>query len=332
MGQSDLRGRLFRGVLVAGAALAVACIVGNAVAGFPFETDLKWIALFVIAVTAFFLTKNARLAENVKFCVFLFLIFAFVPFAFIDSGGSDNNAVGYSLLLLIVQIYLFDGWKRIFLSVSLIVMFTAMRVVEHRFPQVITRYPAEVQYVDRMIQIPLLMVALFLIVLRFTRAYEQANRKLDILAKYDELTGLYNRRMFDSTVNEAFRKGAEGTYLALIDLNNFKKVNDNCGHLVGDRLLKALADLLRRHFDMEHHAVSRWGGDEFAVVFHGDRADLTGRIERIRTEFRALAVTCERSAGVTIGIVSFADYDTVGQMFAAADSRLYELKRGEKPA
>jgi GGDEF domain-containing protein len=83
---------------------------------------------------------------------------------------------------------------------------------------------------------------------------------------------------------------------------------------------------------MEHHAVSGWGGVEFAVVFHGDRADLTGRIERIRTEFRALAVTCERSAGVTIGIVSFADYDTVGQMFAAADSRLYELKRGGKPA
>jgi hypothetical protein len=107
MGQSDLRGRLFRGVLVAGAALAVACIVGNAVAGFPFETDLKWIALFVIAVTAFFLTKNARLAENVKFCVFCFCFLRLFPSRY-RFRRQRQHAVGYSLAADRADL-LFDG-------------------------------------------------------------------------------------------------------------------------------------------------------------------------------------------------------------------------------
>ena len=332
MSQSDVQRRLFRAVLLVGATLAAVCIAGNAISGFPLETDLKWIALFAITVTAHVLSSREKYAEAVKFCVFLFLIFAFLPFAFIDSGGSNNNAIGYAFLLLIVEAYLFSGWKRNFLAVSLIVTFAAMRAVEYYFPQLITQYPDEAQFIDRMIQIPLLMTASFLLVLWFAKEYERVNRKLDTLAKYDELTGLNNRRMFDKAVDEAFRPGAGPVYLALLDLNNFKKVNDNCGHLAGDNLLKELANLLRKYFDANHHAVSRWGGDEFAIVFHGEKDDLAERIERIKAEFKTLAVAYEKSAGITTGLVSFAGYDTIAQMFLAADRQLYELKRGGKTA
>jgi hypothetical protein len=116
MNRSDIQTRLYRAVLLVGAGLSVACIVGNYFSGFPFLSDVKWIALLAITLFAFFFSNGEKGVKVVRFCVFAFLIFVFLPFAFADSGGSSNNAVGYSFLLLIVISYLFGGWARIGLA------------------------------------------------------------------------------------------------------------------------------------------------------------------------------------------------------------------------
>lgn len=99
------------------------------------------------------------------------------------------------------------------------------------------------------------------------RRLDQQNRVLAQLAAYDDLTGLYNRRyIFDALEAEA-RQGANsrGIGVFLIDLDNFKRVNDTCGHLAGDRVLVAFAHLLKsclRSVDV----VGRYGGDEFCMI------------------------------------------------------------------
>lgn len=324
--QSGIQLRLYRAILIVGASLSVISIAGNYISGFPFWPSLKWIALFVITMTALISSYKKKYTTHVMFGVFLFLICLFLPFAFVDSGGSNNNAMGYTFLLLIATTYLFNGWKRFFLVIALIIVFMGMHAVEYFYPQTIAVYTGWNQFVDRMIQIPLLLLVSFLIILRFANEYESVNNKLDAFANLDELTGVYNRRMFNKAMEEASEHKNEAIHLALLDLDNFKKINDKHGHHIGDEVLKKLSADLQEVFSLEKNIVSRWGGDEFAIIYYGAKEELIQKLKDVKESFSAYAGTYEETTGISTSIVSFGDYDTVSLMLAAADRILYKEK------
>jgi diguanylate cyclase (GGDEF)-like protein len=96
-----------------------------------------------------------------------------------------------------------------------------------------------------------------------------AEARIQQLAHFDTLTGLANRTTFRENLGAALaREGAE-VGLLFIDLDGFKIINDSNGHLVGDALLKRVADRLRSHCDSPGTVVSRLGGDEFAIMLEG---------------------------------------------------------------
>ncbi len=274
MNQSEIQLRLYRAMLLVGLILSVMSIIGNFISAFPLSANLKWVLLFFIAVVAYIFSNQKRYIIHMMFGVFLFSISIFLPFAYAESGGSNNNALGYIFLILIATTYLFSGWRRLFLVAALIIVFMVMQVLEYYFPEMITAYTGWTQFIDRMIQIPFLMLASFLIILKFAKEYERINQKLAVYASFDELTGLYNRRMFNKAMEEAVKNSDEPIHLALLDLDNFKKVNDTYGHVVGDEVLKELSALLRKTFGFDKHIVSRWGGDEFAVIYYGEKDTL----------------------------------------------------------
>lgn len=326
MKQSDIQLRLYRAILIAGASFSVISIIGNAISAFPLWPSLKWIVLLCITLAAFLFSNNKRYTTHIMFGVFLFLVCIFLPFAFVDSGGSNNNAMGYTFLLLIAITYLFYGWRRITLVAALIAAFMVMHALEYYFPELMAVYTEWNQFVDRMIQIPLLLLASFLIILRFAKEYEKVNGKLDAFAKFDELTGLYNRRMFNKAMEEAAENSKVPIQLALLDLDNFKKVNDNCGHYVGDEVLIELSALLKKTFGMDRHLVSRWGGDEFAIIYYGEKNELIRKLEDVRKVFKDYVSIYEESTGISTSIVSFSDHDKVSQTLIAADVQLYKEK------
>ncbi|HOT31277.1 MAG TPA: diguanylate cyclase [Petrotogaceae bacterium] len=326
MNQYDIKMRLYRSILFVGALLSVICIIGNYLSSFPFWPNLKWIVLFLTTVTSYLFSKSKNYNKVFMFGFFFFLIWIFFPFAFLDSGGSNNNAIGYAFLLLITVTYLFGGWKRFFLIFSLIGIFMILHAVEFYFPHLITAYPANAQFTDRMIQIPLLLFASFMIILRFAREYEAVNIKLDDYAKFDELTGLYNRRMFNGEMEEAMRNKKEEIFLVLLDLDNFKKVNDRCGHIIGDEVLKKLADFLRKFLGQGRNIVSRWGGDEFAVIYYGTRIALFEKLECLKKEFKEYVSFYEKTTGISASIIELALYENVSQILIAADQELYKEK------
>jgi diguanylate cyclase (GGDEF)-like protein len=330
MKQSDIQLRLYRVILLLGASLSLFCIIGNHISAFPMWSNLKWIVLFFIAIVALIFSNNKRYRIHMMFGIFLFVICIFLPFAFADSGGSNNNAIGYTFLLLIVTTYLFNGWRRLFLVSTLIVVFMAMHALEYYCPGMISVYTRWNQFVDRMIQIPLLLLASFLIILRFVNEYEKVNQRLDALAKFDELTGLYNRRMFNQAIEEAVGGSNESIHLAILDLDNFKKVNDKFGHYVGDEVLKELSALLQETFELDKHIVSRWGGDEFAIIYYGGKDELIQKLENIREAFRSYTAAYEEVTGISTSVVSFSDYDKVSDALIDADHQLYKEK-SKKP-
>ena len=150
-------------------------------------------------------------------------------------------------------------------------------------------------------------------------------------ARRDAVTGLGNRRAFDERLAEAMAAtaaGSGGTALLLLDLDNFKSVNDSRGHAAGDVALREAARVLTRSIRPED-AVFRLGGDEFAVVLAGRRAAATRVGERIRRGLRdhRRADLPTVSGGVA---VAPADASTPGELARKADGALYAAKAAGK--
>jgi len=125
----------------------------------------------------------------------------------------------------------------------------------------------------------------------------------------DPVTGLFNRRyMTESLEREVHRAIRNQTPLGIVmlDVDNFKPLNDRLGHDAGDRLLRALGEFLRTH-TRGHDIACRYGGDEFTLILPGASLDVTRRrAEQLREEFKRLRVKYPDPAlgGVTLSMAS----------------------------
>lgn len=151
------------------------------------------------------------------------------------------------------------------------------------------------------------------------------------LVRTDELTGLTNRRGLYRFLEELSEQPGPARQLGLllIDLDNFKLINDQCGHLVGDEVLRAVAEEVAR-VAAPGDLACRIGGDEFALLARvDDAADLEARAEHIVHAVRALRVPLlHRGAAVTVSIgggLCLADADWSG-WYSQADEALYRAK------
>lgn len=150
-------------------------------------------------------------------------------------------------------------------------------------------------------------------------------------ANTDELTGLPNRRAFQRHLDEhdgVNDAAAAGSALALLDLDHFKSINDQHGHLSGDQVLRTIADSLRAEFA---HAimVARLGGDEFAVLMSESLPTATSICDRFRERLAKQWV--ETGPGgppitISIGLAARRSGEDSGSLVRRADVALYTAK------
>jgi diguanylate cyclase (GGDEF)-like protein len=146
----------------------------------------------------------------------------------------------------------------------------------------------------------------------------------------DELTDLANRRRFQQALEAEIRRarrfgGSVG--LLLVDLDNFKQINDRFGHQLGDRVLVATADALRRRI-RDTDLAARMGGDEFALLLpHTDLAGSLALAQGVRAEIEA-AGGATPTSGLTasVGVAVYPDAGTADELIEAADRALYLAK------
>ena len=167
----------------------------------------------------------------------------------------------------------------------------------------------------------------------------RANEELAFAAAHDALTGLYNRRTFETELKAALERGAEnrGSIIVFyIDLDQFKLINDTCGHTAGDALLQHLARVMDARFSFGF--LARLGGDEFGVILSGVGIDeAERRAQHIIDDIRAMPFIWEGRSfriGASIGIAQAAPgIDTVSELLIAADTACYAAKeRGRNRA
>ena len=160
-------------------------------------------------------------------------------------------------------------------------------------------------------------------VLRDVTAECDERERLIRQAHQDWLTGIWNRRGLALQVEEFLRQQERPCALLMIDLDNFKGVNDRCGHPAGDRLLVRTAELLEELFPRPAQA-GRAGGDEFLLFLPcADRAAACGAGERFCKAFREQAAELSCSVGIALSTGDGTDFET---LFCAADQAMYRAK------
>ncbi|MDD5390232.1 MAG: diguanylate cyclase [Gallionellaceae bacterium] len=157
-------------------------------------------------------------------------------------------------------------------------------------------------------------------------------RELRALMSQDSLTGLLTHARFKERLDAELARGqrnGSAVTLALLDIDHFKTVNDEHGHLAGDRVLKTLANLLRRRI-RRSDVVARYGGEEFAVIFNDcDERDALHMLGTIREDFSAIQHGAKEGAfQVTFsgGIAAAHAGSSVDSLIERADQNLYRAK------
>ncbi|WP_341201043.1 diguanylate cyclase [Planomicrobium okeanokoites] len=161
------------------------------------------------------------------------------------------------------------------------------------------------------------------------------NRIMERLSKTDALTGLFNHKTFqnylDSLVQQAENSGMQ-LQLAVLDIDNFKSINDNFGHSSGDLVLKHVAEIIAEKAG-PHDVVARYGGEEFAVLFAEKPFEETLAIlEEMRKGIAEVrhAEIAGRSVTISAGLQNYYPGLSKSDFFKKADSYLYDAKRNGK--
>lgn len=266
-------------------------------------------------------------------------------FTFIHVDEKESRLIFNSTIYVIVEIYVLyvlrkhwatihgRGKHLVFLSVIVNMLMLLYRELFVLFKQghILAFYDS--QPPQFFLYTSILMTLILLSVGFLIMSKERADRINQDLILKDGLTGVWNRRKINEVgAYEVSRQQRYGTSasLAVIDIDNFKKINDIHGHATGDLALRAMADACQAVL-RETDIIGRWGGEEFVVIFPNtgltELHHLANALCRAVNNIRQLPNV---TLSVSIGISACLSSDTFASWFARADNALYQAKRNGK--
>lgn len=149
----------------------------------------------------------------------------------------------------------------------------------------------------------------------------------------DKLTNLYNRHKLDDALKSEKNRSDryQNTFgVIIIDIDNFKNINDTCGHQTGDIILAKIAQLLKQN-SRESDVVGRWGGEEFLIICTESTKEGTALLaEKLRQVIESYSFKQTTKQTISLGVTSYKNSETINQIIARADSALYEAKSAGK--
>lgn len=261
----------------------------------------------------------------------LYMIFAAL---LMGEGCNFDNYVYGLLMITFFQYYISHNLKRdILLKVMIMVSYLAVKICELYFPPYYQSYDPWVETFFTFVNPVIVTGATILFVVMVPLLIFNYEDKLTRKASVDELTGLLNRSFLDKL------QSPESNYnLAMLDIDNFKNINDKYGHHIGDLVLKELGYVLKElERKYSNIFVIRWGGEEFLVVYQvRDEKNYVflDIMEQLRKDVAAAKVVVEDGAvitfQVTVGIAFSAEAGSYEELLKLSDSRLYWGKQHGK--
>lgn len=184
------------------------------------------------------------------------------------------------------------------------------------------------------ILVPLVIAPLMSVqMLRLLHKLDRTEQQLQVLSHTDELTQTYNRRYFMQYLQQEFQRAqrSAGTFsIAILDMDNFKQINDQCGHLAGDHVLREMTRMFRGQI-RQSDIFARYGGDEFIFLFpQTNRQEVQTWAERIYTTFAGKPVDLDGAEICPLFSMGLAVFDpsinNLNELLKRADHALYQAK------
>lgn len=148
-------------------------------------------------------------------------------------------------------------------------------------------------------------------------------KSLQINLKFDSLTGVYNKKTFKDLVTNYNDLGV----LVIIDIDNFKSINDTYGHLLGDEILKSLGNVLNKAV-RKSDFVGRFGGDEFLIFFKGINLSKANIImERLNKNVNKINIQDDYYLSISYGLTEYDNTISYNDNLKVADNYLYMSKK-----
>ena len=163
-----------------------------------------------------------------------------------------------------------------------------------------------------------------------TTMVQDSEKQLSDMAHKDQLTGLYNRHYMMSRLQALCDQPSRQPWAAMIDIDDFKSINDTYGHQAGDHVLTELSRIMRE--DCPACEIARWGGEEFLIVADGTTQNET-MLESLRQSVANAPFTFDSTpipVTITVGVTRYEPDMSLDQWIRAADSKLYQGKGSGK--
>jgi len=319
--------------------LSLASIIENIIIDFPFDGNYKWFVLMCLSVILMHFIYRNKYIKHIKLITFCVLIFLVLPLGALSGGVFNNLAIPYSCLILISVAYFFTGFLRIFLIIGDLIITVGAFVIVVYYPEFYLQPEKNILQIDLLLQIPIILITVAVMISTFSKAYsnereklkkfadiiEKKNKELEKLSNTDMLTGLPNRRYIFNNLKEYISKENENIIVGMIDVDNFKIVNDKYGHDVGDEVLKKVGVGLFHIID-NHGVIGRYGGDEFITILHFyNLNDVYEIIEKLKN-FKIEYLENKQSVYISSGFCLFNKDKQFDETIACADKLLYHVK------
>lgn len=163
------------------------------------------------------------------------------------------------------------------------------------------------------------------------KAHLQLTKQLQVYAEKDPLTGLYNMRKFEKVLS-SFEPGRKKMFIAMVDIDRFKRINDMYGHQIGDEAITSVGDIICKNLQRDMFA-ARYGGDEFIIFIAADNRDqAVDRLEEIRIQIDKKAFFRDHKEiplpiSLSIGVAELQQIPDLKCTIEQADQQLYRAKK-----
>lgn len=323
------------------ARVAAATGVGFWQIGLPGMTICFTAILFFLLTFAIF-----HITKNLKFAIMLCLIglnFVLFPGLFVTVGGIGSGMPIYFVMGLVFTVLMLDFKPMIIMFILESIWYVLVFYFSAKYAESLTDtffiMPEWAMYLDEAMDFFTVGISTSVLVKVLALCFEfqqkrtnELLKQLEELSVKDPLSGAYNRRFLLRYIESGIEKHKETRAplsIIMFDIDKFKRVNDDFGHLVGDEVIKGFSSVLLqscRNYDV----VARYGGEEFILVMPGASEETAfARAEQIRAKVEASSFSdaIDRPVTVSGGVASYVTtYKTVEEFIAAADEHLYTAK------
>lgn len=298
----------------------------------PLIRYLIYVKLVLNSINIYLILKKHYLVSTV---IIYLVILAMMVVGMISLGTEPEFQV-YAIGMLACISYNSYLHKRILNKQLPMFLIIAIHVIAYAVMFVYARIHEPLYQIPRSAEDALIafnsVVAFGVVILYVSLYYYVAinsEEKLEKMAMVDNLTGLYNRHFLLASL-EGINKTLEDCWIAILDIDNFKKVNDTYGHNGGDSILHQVADIVQK--TCEGCIVCRWGGEEFIILStqKGNSIDILEKLRKNIADEQFPYDGIKIHITVTIGVNQYVSGLTTDKWISQADEKLYYGKKNGK--